>query len=63
MHILYYEGEGWLLTDEFVKTFTKLESTSYAVIFLYTHNIHVRYKQIEGTDASQRFINVGRYIL
>ncbi|XP_034181912.2 uncharacterized protein LOC117605114 [Osmia lignaria lignaria] len=62
VHILHYQGEGWLLTDEFVKTFTKLESTSYAVIFLYTHNIHVQYKQIERTNPLQRFIYVGRIL-
>ncbi|XP_012152343.2 uncharacterized protein LOC100880736 isoform X2 [Megachile rotundata] len=59
IHIFHHQGEGWLLTDEFIQGFTKFESTSYAMILLYTLNIPVQYKNINIIHYPSKFINIG----
>nr|XP_012152341.1 PREDICTED: protein PF14_0175-like isoform X2 [Megachile rotundata] len=62
IHIFHHQGEGWLLTDEFIQGFTKFESTSYAMILLYTLNIPVQYKNINIIHYPSKFINIGRTV-
>ncbi|XP_011159962.2 uncharacterized protein LOC105195977 isoform X1 [Solenopsis invicta] len=57
------EQDGWILTDEFVETFTNLKLHSQLLATIETLNIKIVFKEIQRSDYPIQFSQLDRYPL
>ncbi|XP_019882736.1 uncharacterized protein LOC105250047 isoform X3 [Camponotus floridanus] len=61
--IFHSEGEGWILTQEFVQIFTHFKTCSYMISMLETMHIKATFKQVQRSDYPVQFLQLDHYPL
>ncbi|XP_076232946.1 uncharacterized protein LOC143178290 isoform X2 [Calliopsis andreniformis] len=58
IHTFYYKEEGWILIDEFIKTFTEFETVQYMMNFLHILHIPISIQEIDKNQYSINVLNM-----
>ncbi|KAL6439775.1 hypothetical protein ACFW04_004067 [Cataglyphis niger] len=61
--IFHIEGEGWMLTHEFVEIFTNLKLCSRLIAMVEAMNIKAVFKEIQRSDHPVQFLQLDHYPL
>ncbi|XP_050452413.1 uncharacterized protein LOC126851995 isoform X2 [Cataglyphis hispanica] len=61
--IFHIEGEGWMLTHEFVEIFTNLKLCSRLIAMVEAMNIKAAFKEIQRSDHPVQFLQLDHYPL
>lgn len=56
--VFHTEGEGWMLTHEFVQIFTHFKTCSRMIAILEAMHIKVTFKEIQRTDHPVQFLQL-----